>query len=136
MTVDAIQMKSKAKRKSGFFGGFGKKAAESEVDPEEDYEDQEEVMMMIEMMMIMMIIMIKLLMIVIMIVCYFTRCSFLSSPATTIDSYPADDQQEAGGVSSRVGTTVLLSQVMMFHFDCHILCDHHAYLRQLLPQWS
>ena len=53
MTVDVIQMKSKAKRKSGFFGGFGKKAVESEVDPEEDYEDQEEVMMMITMMMMM-----------------------------------------------------------------------------------
>ena len=93
---------------------------------------------MMTMMMMMMLIM-KLMMIVIMIVCYFTRCSLLSSPATTattIDPYPTDDQQEAGGVSSRVGTTVLLSQVMMFHFDCHILCDHHAYLRLLLPQWS
>ena len=88
------------------------------------------------MMMIMMMIMMIIMMIVIMIVCYFTRCSLLSSTATTIDSYPADDQQEAGGVSSRVGTIVLLSQVMMFHFDCHILCDHHAYLRLLLPQWS
>jgi len=87
----------------------------------------------------MMIIMMKLMMIVIMTVRYFTRCSLLSSPATTattIDSYPADDQQEAGCVSSRVGTIVLLSQVMMFHFDCRILCDHHAYLRLLLPQWS
>jgi len=35
-------MKSKAKRMSFF--GFGKKATETEVDPEEDYEDQEEVM--------------------------------------------------------------------------------------------
>ena len=46
-------MKNKAKRKSSFFGGFGKKAAELEADPEEDYEDQEEVMrMMLEMGMI------------------------------------------------------------------------------------
>ena len=46
------------------------------------------------------------------------------------DNNNNDDVNLYGGGGSTKGA--IITQVMKYHFDCHILSDHHAYLHLLL----
>ena len=46
------------------------------------------------------------------------------------DNNNNDDVNLYGGGGSTKGA--IITQVMMYHFDCHIFCDHHAYLHLLI----